>query len=184
MMQVAFYLLCGFALLGGIDVGYYHLYRFKLYRVPASAAEHLAHLARSALFIAVLSWVMWVKAEGQFALVLPALLAVDFINSMVDVWIEPASRAALGGLPAREYAIHMMTMFVSGALMAVVIVESVRAWALPTALEFQALPLPLWARGCGLQLFIVTAGLYLFEGVQFARAVNQRVVRRSKEMTT
>lgn len=83
-MQAAFYLLCGFACLGGIDIGYYHLYRFTLFRVPSSVAEHL------------------------------------------------------------------------------------------TTIAWRILPLPLWARALGLQVLIVTAGLCLFESVQFIRVLSHR----------
>ena len=173
-MQPVFYLLCGFALLGGIDVAYFHIYRCKLYQTPSSVGEHLTHLIRAALFALALSWVMWVDASGSYALVLPLLLLVDFINSTLDVWLEPASRAPLGGLPPREYAVHMLAMFLSGATAALALRESARAWRLPTALIWRPLPLPLPARAFGLQVLLVTIGLCLFESVRFAHALAHR----------
>ena len=38
-MTVAFELLMLAALLGAVDVGYYHLYKFRLYQRPESVAE-------------------------------------------------------------------------------------------------------------------------------------------------
>lgn len=100
MRPALFHLLCAFALLGSVDIGYFHIHRFTLYRVASSRAEHMTHLLRAVLFLAALSWVMFVEAEGMFSLVLPAILLADLVNSLLDVALEPRSRLSLGSLAA------------------------------------------------------------------------------------
>ena len=168
-MNLLFYLMCGFAFLGSLDIGYFHLYRFRLYKVRMSRWEHVTHLVRELLFMAVFFWVMFVKAQGPIALILPALLLFDLLNSVADVLLEPKSRLSLGGLPSGEYLVHMTSMFVSGAITALAWVECWRTvrWENQWSLGF--LGVPLLALAVGVQLLIGTAILFLLEAVLFAR---------------
>lgn len=168
-MATLFYLLCGFAMLGAIDVGYFHIYRFKLYRQPSSRGEHVTHLIRMVLFLAALIWVMFVDARGPFSLALPVILLADFVNSMVDVLLEPRSRVSMGGLPPGEYFIHMVTMFVSGAIMAVAVVECLSRVHAPPRWGYQLLLVPPASLMLGLQTIVVTLGLCLYEAFRFMR---------------
>ena len=170
-MVKLFYLLCGFAILGVIDIGYFHIYRFKLYRLPASRGEQVTHLLRTILFFVALSWVMFTDAQGIFSFVLPVILLADFINSMVDVLLEPKSRIFLGGLPPLEYFVHMVTMFVSGAIMAVALMECGRTLNMQPRLSYRLLEVPPMSLILGWQILVVTIGFCLFEGVSFVRSV-------------
>lgn len=67
MTTSLFYLLCAFAFLGALDIGYFHIYRFRLSQRSASRGEHVTHLLRILLFMAALGWVMFVRAEGVSA---------------------------------------------------------------------------------------------------------------------
>mgnify|MGYP001579404016 CR=1 FL=1 len=166
-MTAAFYLWCLFGLLGALDVGYFHIYRCKLSSAPGSRGEQVTHLARTALFVAVLLWLMGVEAHGPAALILPGLLAADFLNSMADVLLEPKSRQALGGLPPLEYAVHMVAMFVSGAATALVVVDAWSRLALPARLALTLLAVPPAALAMGWQIALVAVGLFVFEGLRF-----------------
>src|SRR5687767_9934232 len=105
-MTVAFELLMLAALLGAVDVGYYHLYKFRLYQRPESVGEELTHLARHLLFIAM-TIVMVLELEAAPTL-LPALFILDLANSSADVLLERRSRASAGGLPSLEYLVHIL----------------------------------------------------------------------------
>ena len=178
-MVALFYLLCAFALLGSVDIGYFHLYRFRLYRVSSSRGEQITHLLRTLLFLAALIWVMDVEAHGLFSVILPAILAVDFVNSMLDVLLEPASRRPLGGLPPLEYAVHMLTMFVSGAIMAIAVVECLASLDGPTSLRWHPLDVPPASRAMGWQIAVVTTGLCVYEGLGFLASVAKGRAPRS-----
>ena len=173
MTPALFYLLCVFALLGSLDIGYFHLYRFRLYRVPSSRGEQITHLLRTLLFLAALLWVMRVEAQGLFSVVLPLLLLADFINSMVDVLLEPRSRAPLGGLPGLEYAVHMLTMFVSGAIMTLAILDCLTNLSAPASLRYRRLDVPVAALQLGGQIAVVTLGFFLYEGVGFINSLTK-----------
>lgn len=182
-MTGVFYLLCVFALLGAFDVGYFHLYRFRLYRVPSSRGAHLTHVVRAGLFIAALSWAMVVKAEGAFSLGLPLIMLVDFVNAMADVLLEPSSRSRLGGLPPLEYAMHMAAMFVSGAIAALAIVDCAARLSGPARLSLAVLDVPAPALAIGCQALGVAVALLLVEvagclrsfgGVRHARSSSVR----------
>jgi len=161
--------LCGYALLGGVDIGYFHIYRYRLYKIPSSREEHLTHLARELLFSAALAWVIFVKAGGTWSIVLPALLGLDFLVCMVDVLLEPRSRAPLGGLPPLEYAIHMACMFLSGAVLATAIHQSLKTLPLETSFHLETLQLPLPLVGLGMQILLVSMGFFFYEGIRFVR---------------
>ena len=169
-MTALFYLLCLFALLGSVDIGYFHIYRYRLYRVPSSRGEQVTHLLRAGLFLAILLWVMCVEAQGALSLVLPALLLADFVNSMIDVLLEPKSRQSLGGLPPLEYAVHMVTMFVGGAIMAIGMIESLKTVNGPAHLRYRPLDVPAASWMFGWQIIVATVGFCVVEGIGFLRS--------------
>ncbi|MBK6919958.1 MAG: hypothetical protein IPH07_21350 [Deltaproteobacteria bacterium] len=122
-MSTALWILLVLAPLGAIDVVYYHLYRFALYARPASVAEQITHLVRQACFLAVVA-LLAMGTPGPIARVaLVVLLAVDLVDSAVDVLLEPRSRAALGGLPPFEYFLHFVGTFGSGLASAAYLLE-------------------------------------------------------------
>ena len=167
-------LLCVFATLGAIDIGYFHIYRFKLYRVPHSRGEQVTHLLRTTLFILAMSCALFVRADGPWSALLPSILAVDFLNSMIDVLLEPGSRAGMGGLPGGEYAVHMLTMFISGAILALAVQRSVLAWSEPAFVGLRLLQAPPAVLAAGVQVLVLSALFLLIETAAFVRALIRR----------
>src|SRR5277367_4255894 len=68
------YLLCLFGALGSVDIIYFHLYRYRLFKSPSSRGEQWTHLLRLAVFPAILFWVLFVRTSGWAAGILPGLL--------------------------------------------------------------------------------------------------------------
>lgn len=104
--------------IGAIDVLYYHWYRFRLYEQPSSVAEELTHLARGAAFLALAAVLSQGVADPETDALVLGLLAFDFLNSALDVALEPRSRAPLGGLPGGEYFLHFLGLFGAGFVLA------------------------------------------------------------------
>ena len=173
MSAVLFYLLCVFALLGSVDIAYFHLYRFKLYRIPSSRGEQVTHLLRTLLFLAAMLWVMCVEARGLASVILPGILLADVVNSMVDVVLEPQSRAPLGGLPPMEYAVHMLTMFVSGAIMVVAVIGCLQQLNAPASLRYRPLEVAAASLMFGWQIVVVAGGFCIYEGLGFMRSLTK-----------
>lgn len=107
-MSTTLMILVAIAPIGAIDVLYYHLYRFRLYRQPQSVAEEITHLVRHVTFIAVVVLLARGVSTTTTDHVLLGLLCVDLVNSAADVLLEPSSRAPLGGLPRGEYFLHFL----------------------------------------------------------------------------
>jgi hypothetical protein len=106
------------AAIGGIDVVYFHVYRFRLASRPGSRAETLAHLAQSLTFIgmcfsAVARAGAWLTI-GAFGL--------HFAAIAVDVLLEKTSRASWGGVPPTEYLLHVAGATATGAAFAAYLV--------------------------------------------------------------
>ena len=172
-MASLFYLLCAFSLLGMVDIVYFHLFRYKLFGRPASRGEQVTHLFRLALFLAILSWVMFVRAEGAFALLLPLLLLADGINSAADVLLEPGSRASLGGLPPGEYFVHMTAMACWGAAAVIAVQETLKVLHAPTHVAWHRLEVPLPLLAMGGNVLIGTVILLAIESVGFVNSLGR-----------
>lgn len=149
-MNLAFEVLMVVALLGGVDVLWFHLYRLRLYERPASRAEQFTHLSRHLLF-AALSGLM---VTGAPRWVLMALLAIDLVNSLVDLVLEPRSRAELGGVSGLESAIHGAAVFGLGMVTALV-------WTSSTTWEPSSLQLLRGLATSGLAIVLFTVELSL-----------------------
>jgi hypothetical protein len=152
-------ILCLLAPIGAIDVLYYHLYRFRLYSRPHSVAEQATHLVRQACFVLVVVILAGGVSSNEADVVVLFLLGLDLVNSGIDVWLEPRSRAQLGGLSRGEYLLHFLGTFGSGLATASYLAER------------SALPIPAASGAVGLQsaalivggslLFAIEAGLFL-----------------------
>lgn len=151
-MTEAFEVLMLVALIGGVDVLWFHLYRARLFERPASRTEQVTHLARHLLF-AMLCVSFLVGAPRSLLLL---LLAVDLVNSAVDVVLEPASRAGLGGVSGLEALLHALATFGLGAVAALVFVSE--SGFTPTPLQ---LGRGLVSAGLGLGLFLLELSLTL-----------------------
>lgn len=162
-MSTALLVLCVIAPVGAIDVFYYHLYRFRLFEREASVAEEVTHLVRQACFVAIVALLAMGTpcATADYALLM--LFAVDLVNSVIDVALEPRSRMALGGLPRGEYVLHFLGTFGSGVAAAAYVFE--RGTELAPAPVWQVAPMI----ASGVVLLVVETGL-------FVRAIARRGV--------
>ena len=133
-------LLLAMGTIGAVDALWYHLYKLRLAQQPGSRAETVTHIVRSLTFAVALTALVQGRPSGGWFWALAAVFALDFADDVADVLIEPKSRAPLGGLPPREYLVHMVVMGLSGATWLAYVVQG---WALragPTALLPASLP--------------------------------------------
>jgi len=103
------------AAIGAFDVGYYHLYKLRLFERPECNHEQLAHTCRGLLFCGMLSLVAFGEPQGGFVMALLVLFAFDTVNTIADTFVEQDSRASLGGLERGEYMTHVMGSVCIGA---------------------------------------------------------------------
>lgn len=97
-----------FAGIGLIDGFYYHIWKFKLYKWEESRYEHWLHSARALLFPAII-YLLLIKNIGGVLLWVALFLAlIDIIVLVVDVLTEYDSRELMGGLPDKEYLVHII----------------------------------------------------------------------------
>lgn len=106
------------AAIGAVDVLWWHLYKFRLYRQPGSVVEEITHLARYGLFLAVAVVLLAAPDTASVRWVVLGLFAADLCVTAVDVLAEPASREPLGGLPRLEYLVHVLASSALGAAVA------------------------------------------------------------------
>lgn len=170
-MTLTLLVLVAIAPIGAIDVLYYHLYRFRLFERSESAAEELTHLVRSVVFVVAVLLLARGVDETTDRIVL-ALLVADLVNSALDVWLEPRSRAALGGLPRGEYLLHFLGTFGSGLAAATYLFERTR---LPLA------PATGWLAQQSVMLVVTGALLFTLEAGLFARARWRARARRGDD---
>ncbi len=159
--------------LGVFDVFYFHLWKFRLFSRPASRAETGTHIARSVLIGAVALLLAHYEPRGAWFHAVAALLVLDFANNLLDVWLEDASRASLGGVPRLEYLIHVIGATASGAVGASFLVLGRGLGSLPT--ELHAGSVPPWlawnAIGIGLGCLVIAA----VESVLLVRSMGREV---------
>jgi hypothetical protein len=124
-MHLALWLLLIAGPIGGTDVVYFHLWKFKLYRRAQSRKEEVTHLFRGAAAPAIFAFLLSGRPEGTYFSIVVALFLLDTINSLIDVVIEPASRAPIG-VPPTELAVHFIGTSLMGASFAIFMYEG---WA-------------------------------------------------------
>ncbi|MCZ2250024.1 MAG: hypothetical protein LC111_14795 [Bacteroidia bacterium] len=160
-MSTALVILCIIAPIGAVDVLYYHLYRFRLFEREASAPEEITHLIRHVCFLAIVALLAGGTPSATADKALLVLLAVDLLNSTLDVILEPRSRASLGALPPGEYLLHFLGTFGSGLAAAAYLLERGETWA----------PAPLWQVA---PLLLGGGLLFIVELVLFGRTCVRR----------
>lgn len=164
-MSVTLTILAGASAVGAVDVLYYHLHRFRLFAQEGSVAEEITHLLRHVTFLLVIALLSSGSASPAVDRAILALLAIDLVNSAVDVLLERSSRAPLGGLPSGEYLVHFLGTFGTGLAAASYLYER---RSLPLAA-----PEGLFAwqvRG----MLALGLALLLVEGALFGRALARR----------
>ncbi|MBL8680424.1 MAG: hypothetical protein JNK05_14700 [Myxococcales bacterium] len=167
-MSTALLILCVLAPIGAIDVLYYHLFRFKLYERDASVAEELTHFVRHLCFVAAVALLAGGTPSPLADKVILGILALDLVNSALDVALEEASRAPLGGLPRGEYLLHFLGTFGSGLVAAAYLYERGRSFA----------PAPAWQVApmlvAGVVLFAIELCLFVKARMASARRGSMR----------
>jgi hypothetical protein len=87
------------------------------------------------LTVATLAWVLaHYRPTGTWFWIVGSLFLVDLVNSLVDVAIEPRSRAALGGVLGVESVIHTVGATALGAIAALYFALGWDDRLLPTSL--------------------------------------------------
>jgi hypothetical protein len=119
-------------LLGAVDGLYLHLWRFRLFARTQSRLEHAVHTLRS-LLIAPTIWLLYVSPTLHVGAI-AALVAVDQIAMLVDVWIEPRSRRDLGGVPRGELLIHFTAVTLHAAALTISFMARAGGATVPTAM--------------------------------------------------
>jgi hypothetical protein len=130
--------------IGAADILYYHWYKFRLYKQPGSRLETLTHVFRSFTFgIGVFTLLHYLPLGGWYWAV-AGLFAADFIDEIIDIVIEPKSREPLGGLPGREYLVHMVSTTLNGGAWVAFLVAGWAGRGAATALVARHPALPAW----------------------------------------
>jgi len=135
-------LLLVMATVGAVDGAYYHTYKFRLFEQPSARLETVTHIFR-AFSLAIALWVLahWIPVGGWYWAIL-GVFTFDLADDIVDVLIEPRSRAPLGGLPPLEYFIHMIAIALSGGAWATFVLAGWATRHEPAALV--SFDLPWW----------------------------------------
>lgn len=102
--------------LGALDVLYYHMWKFKLYKQPTAFWETITHLFRGFLFVGGAFFIINYELHGSWFWFLGAFFILDFVNEVADVLTETSSRAPLGGIPPLEYLVHIVGSTFAGAI--------------------------------------------------------------------
>ncbi len=101
-------LLVVFALVASTDGLYFHLYRYRLHRRPASRVEHRLHTAAALLFPLLTYLLICRRSQGGWLWLALLLFLATVLLEFADVFSEKQSRADLGGLFPTEYAMHFL----------------------------------------------------------------------------
>jgi len=166
-------LLLAMAVIGSVDGAYYHTYKFALYRQPSARLETVTHIIR-ALMLAVAVWLLaHYTPKGGWFWVLAVVFAIDLIDDVVDVCVEPRSRAPLGGLPTPEYVVHILAMACSGGAWATFLVLGWSARDEPTALVPFGATLPEWLLWFARLVAVAALFTGLSDAVRLTRSVRR-----------
>jgi hypothetical protein len=162
-----------FTAIAGIDGLYFHIYRYRLFRRPASRYEHKLHTINAVLFVPLVAGLFCIAPSGLFLWLVLGLFALSFIVEILDVICEPASRRDLGGLTGSEYLMHfLMAALRVGAVAPLLVSTQAADWAIANTHLVQR---PLWlfllgAYIAGPGIFIAALHLYLARRGQSAVA--------------
>src|SRR5438045_8897259 len=99
-----------------------------------SLREEMTHLARGLVMPAIIVLLIIGRPEGRMFWLVAALFLIDAINSLIDVIVEPGSRAPIG-VPPEELAVHFVGTTAIGAAWAVFLIAG---W--PARLHQTAIP--------------------------------------------
>jgi len=118
--------------------------------------------------------VMHVDARGRWWPVYPVVLAIELINTITDVILEPGSRRNIGGLPPVEYVIHIVLSLMTGAALASVIWGTRELVFAPTYLGLRTIDVSVVMRAGAYSSVAAALAIGSFELSQFLRLSSQR----------
>lgn len=128
--------LLAFGIIGIIDGFYYHLWKFKLHKHPETRFEHITHTIRAAAFLALLYLFFFNDFGGKLFLLGVGIVILDIVVLIIDLIAEGDSRRNLGGLPHKEYIVHVIANslhFISLAL--IMVAKPLTYWSPDAALH-------------------------------------------------
>ncbi len=153
MIDSGLLLLC-IGTLGAFDVFYFHRYRARITERREARAEASLHAARGVVYTLQFVAIPNVRAAGAWYAAFVALFVADVAIAIADVWVEPDTRRAVGGLPRGEYLAHIVLSVLVGALLYSLAVHT-RGWSSePTELAWDP-SMPAWLR---IALGVLAAG--------------------------
>jgi hypothetical protein len=172
-MKTTLLILLAVAPIGALDVVYFHLHKFRLYRRRQSRREEMTHLLRGALFPLGLGLLLVGHPEGAWFWVVAALFAIELVNSLVDISLEPQSRSP-EGVPRLELVIHSLGATMMGAAASSYLLLEWPSAALATGIRpHPADALPGWMLLAGTLTVAIAVGLFVLEA---ALVIAHRVV--------
>lgn len=101
-----------FLVLGAFDGIYFHLIKYKLHLHSESRLEHLIHSVRGIL-LAFLGFLIFSIPAHDFPIdafrltMALGIVAIDLVLEIIDIYVERASRANLGGVSSSEMVLHV-----------------------------------------------------------------------------
>jgi hypothetical protein len=165
VVSASFVLLLTFAALAPLDGLYLHLWRYRLHARAESRREHALHTARALLFPVILVLLYGGSSSGWPLLLGAVLVAADVAIQAADMWVEPASRAGLGGLSSFESVLHGVLITIGSASLALMLgSRPVSAWSLAAAPTLGPSHGPFAEQVVGMLLpgAVLIAGLHLY----------------------
>ena len=142
-MTTALWLLTVQGLIGAFDTLYYHEWRARLPARGKSAASELKlHAARDFLYGVLFGTLPGLAWQGNWALVLLAIMIAEIVLTMSDFVVEVTVRKPLGDVYAGERLTHAFMGILYGAMVANLIPALHAWWSQPTALVTYAPAIP------------------------------------------
>jgi hypothetical protein len=135
-MTVASWILLAMGVLGALDILLFHTWTHRLRERQESRAELVTHFLRGPTYAVLFFGVPNLRLEGAWFAVLLAVLAFDLAISIADFWLEPSSRASVGGLPRGEYVLHILLAMLFGGLVVIVLQDAGGALSATTSLSW------------------------------------------------
>ena len=120
-----------FMVLGAVDLFYFHIWKYKLHTRVESRFEHKLHMAFAFLMVPV-AYLLYYQNFGGWALWAGVFFVTAALSTeLLDVFSENDSRASVGGLSTREYALHVVLTILKVASFAFLFASKpAEAWSL------------------------------------------------------
>jgi hypothetical protein len=116
---------------GGMDLIYFHLYKYKLYRRKDMLYEHKLHTAQIALGSMTVFFLFCNNFGGVLLWCGICVIFIGLVVEVMDIISEKKSRASVGGLSSFEYAIHVMVSALRAAFIALMLsIKPSESWSL------------------------------------------------------